>query len=114
MGRPLNDKRAVIETRCPATKTRPGIIESAADNCTCVPMASLVRRLAARGGPRLSGSRANTNKGVSGFKRDFNAGAMRILTVTCAPADPCGLGLVPTGDAFVPDSSVEPSDAMRA
>ena len=51
MGCPLKEMRAVIDTFWPATSTRPGIMESADDKRTCVPMAALVRRFAANGGP---------------------------------------------------------------
>ena len=34
MGWPLKDTRAVIETRCPLLRTRPGIMESAGDSWT--------------------------------------------------------------------------------
>src|SRR5260370_23528404 len=96
-------------------------------------MAALVSRWAARGGPRLPGSRAKTNKGASDTSRDFRAGAILILTVTSAPLeatadafvpavdafDPAGDELVPGGDvsavppvAELPDGG--PSSAMRA
>ncbi len=65
-------------------------------------MARWSSRLAASGGPRPPGSRAKTNKGASDVSRDFNAGAMLILTVTSAALKPRADGLVPAGDALVP------------
>ena len=62
-------------------------MESADERCTWLPTAELVSRFAASGGPRLPGSRANTNKGVSDCNRDFKVGAILILTVTSAGAD---------------------------
>src|ERR1700736_6323050 len=102
MGCPLKDTRAVMETCWPFAKTRPGNMESAGDRWIWVPMAVLVSRLAASGGPWLPGSRANTNKGASDTSRDFKAGAMLILTVTPAPLIPPADVLVPAGDALVP------------
>src|ERR1700694_987814 len=88
-------------------------------------MAVLVSRLAASGGPRLPGSRANTNKGASDTNRDFRAGAMLILTATSAALKPPADVLVPADDALVPARAASagpaaelpsggPSSAMRA
>src|SRR6202166_2999712 len=106
MGCPLKDTRAVMETCRLLTSTRPGNMESAGDRWTWVPMAVLVSRLAASGGPWLPGSRANTNKGASDTSRDFRAGAMLILTVTSAALKPPADVLVPADDALVPASAL--------
>ncbi len=49
-----------------------------------VPIAELVRRLAANGGPCPPGSRANTNKGASRVSRALSPGAMARVTVASA------------------------------
>src|ERR1700691_4700488 len=69
-------------------------------------MAATVSRLTASGGPRTPGSCANTNNGASALSRDFNAGAMLILTVASADAEAPGDVIVPAGDEFVPATAV--------
>ncbi len=123
MGCPLNDTRAVIDTRWPAASTRPGIIgirggqvNLCADGCT----------RQALGGQRRSPAAGLTSEHEQGglrFSLDFNAGANWILTATSAGADPSALVLVPAGDEFVPAGAARcspaapppnPSSAIRA